>query len=170
MQKKWQLLPKIKESSSAKASVDKDLIKKFPDYNQVVLQLLFNRGLTEKRDVENFLNPDYEKDAHDPFLFNDMARAVDLIIKHIKEQNKIVIYGDYDADGVTGTALLFEVLSILKAKTGIYIPDRVKYGYGLNKECLKEILGNNVGLIITVDCGTRNHEEIESPKNYYPRN
>lgn len=155
MQKNWQILPKIKQ----------DLIKNFSDSNQVILQLLFNRGLTEKKDIEKFLNPNYEKDTHDPFLFQDMAKAVDLIIKHIKAQNKIVTYGDYDADGVTGTALLFEVLSTLKAKTEIYIPDRVKYGYGLNEECLKEIIKNGVGLIITVDCGTRNHEEIEFIKS-----
>lgn len=140
--------------------ITKDLIKKFPGYSQVVLQLLFNRGLTEKEKIEKFLNPDYENDTHDPFLFNDMAKAVDLIIRHIKEQNKIVIYGDYDADGVTGSALLYEVLDTLKAKVDIYIPDRVKYGYGLNKECLEEILKNDISLIITVDCGTRNHEEI----------
>ncbi|PIR13396.1 single-stranded-DNA-specific exonuclease RecJ [Candidatus Falkowbacteria bacterium CG11_big_fil_rev_8_21_14_0_20_39_10] len=155
MQKNWQVLPKI----------TKDLIDKFPGYNQVVLQLLFNRGLTDEKDIKNFLNPDYKKDTHDPFLFQDMVRAVDLIIRHIKEQNKIVIYGDYDADGVTGSALLFEVLNTLKAKVDIYIPDRVKYGYGLNKECLEEILKDDVSLIITVDCGTRNHEEIKFIKS-----
>lgn len=151
----------------------------------MVLQLLFNRGLKEKGEIEEFLTPHppftrgdlidaliskggeggYEGGFNDPFLFKDMGAAVDLIIKHIKEGNKIVVYGDYDADGVTASAVLFETLAILKGKVDVYIPDRVSEGYGLNTEAIDEIKKQGAGLIITVDNGIRNKEEVEYAKN-----
>ena len=154
MEKVWQIMPKINES----------FISKYPEYSQVVLQLLFNRGLEKRKEIEMFLSSDY-KDIHDPFLFNNMAAAVDLIIKHIKAENKIVVYGDYDADGVTSAVLLVEVLAILKGKTEVYIPDRVSEGYGLNKEAIDEISKKDVKLIITVDGGIRNKEEVQHAKD-----
>jgi len=181
-QKNWQILPKIKEN----------IIKQFPEYNQVVLQLLHNRGIIaaangqssqspsgdcdeaeespsgdcdEAEKIEQFLNPNYEKHSHNPFLFSQMNEAVDLIIKHIKEQNKIVVYGDYDADGVTAAAVLVETLTILKAKVDVYIPDRVSEGYGLNKKAIDELQKEEVKLIITVDGGIRNKEEVEYAKS-----
>lgn len=154
MQKIWQVRPKIKDS----------FIKKYPEYNQVVLQLLFNRGFKEKAEIEMFLNSDYKK-LFDPFLFKDMEAVIELIIKHIKAKNKIIVYGDYDADGVTASALLFEIFSVLKAKVDIYIPDRVSEGYGLNKKAIDEIVEKKAGLIITVDGGIRNQEEVEYAKN-----
>ncbi|MDD5031896.1 MAG: single-stranded-DNA-specific exonuclease RecJ [Patescibacteria group bacterium] len=150
MEKIWQVMPKI----------DNDFIKKYPEYNRVVLQLLFNRNLKDKKEMEKFLNPSAD-DFFDPFLFNQMAAGVDLIIKHIKAGNKIVVYGDYDADGVTSTAILSEVLTILKAKIEIYIPDRASEGYGLNKKAIDEFIKNDLKLIITVDGGIRNKEEVE---------
>ena len=147
-------MPKIKDS----------FIKKYPEYDQVVLQLLNNRGLTKEEEIKNFLRPEYNK-AFNPFLFKDMAFAVDLIIKHIKSKNKIIVYGDYDADGVTASALLFEVLKILKAKINIYIPDRVCEGYGLNKEAIDKITKKKIKLIITVDGGIRNQAEVEYAKS-----
>ena len=114
-QKQWQVLPKI----------SKNFINKFPEFNQVVLQLLFNRGLREKDKIEEFLNPDYGRDLHDPFLFSNMKAAVDSIIEHIKGQDKIMVYGDYDADGVTAAAVMYETLVTLKSKVDIYIPYRV---------------------------------------------
>ncbi len=127
--------------------------------DQVVSQLLFNRGLVGKTEINNFLSPNLEKDFFDPFLFKNMAAAVDLIIKNIKEENKITIYGDYDADGVTATATMYETLNILKAKTDIYIPERVSEGYGLNSAAIKEIKEAGSKLIITVDSGIRNQAE-----------
>jgi len=166
-QKKWHILPKISQN----------FIKQFPEYNQVVLQLLCNRGIISSQSrndegdtstcrlhqgkIKQFLNPDYRKDSHDPFLFEDMQAAVDLIIKHIKEQNRIVVYGDYDADGVTATAVLAETLETLKGKVDIYIPDRVSQGYGLNKKAIDGLAELESKLIITVDSGIRNKEEVE---------
>lgn len=151
----WQVIPKI----------SKDFIKKFPEYNQVVLQLLYNRGLKEKDKIKEFLNPDFDKNLHDPFLFKDIEVAVELIIKHIKKQNKIIVYGDYDADGVTAAVLVCEVLTTLKGQVDVYIPSRTSEGYGLSKSSIDYIKSKSVKLIITVDNGIRNKEEIEYIKN-----
>ena len=154
IEKNWQIMPKITN----------EFIEKYPDLNKHVLQVLFNRGLTESCDIDLFLNSDYEKDTHDPFLFNDMEEIVELIIKHVKEQNKIVIYGDYDADGVTSSAVLHDTLTTLKARADVYIPDRVSEGYGLNKGAIDELIKDDIKLIVTVDGGIRSKEEVEYAK------
>ncbi len=153
-QKQWQVLPEIK----------KDFIEKFPEYSRAVLQLLSNRDLKEKDKIEKFLNPDYKKDLLDPFLFIDMKKAVNLIITHIKKRNKIVVYGDYDADGVTAAAVMYETLVTLRGKVDIYIPYRISEGYGLNKEAARKIRDMGAKLIITVDGGIRNKEEVAYAK------
>ncbi len=151
MSKIWQILPKINE----------EFIKTYPQYDRVILQLLFNRGLTGAETIHAFFHPEEESD---PFLFNDMAAAVGLIIKHIKEQNKITIYGDYDADGVTSSAVLYDTLKSLKARAEVYIPDRVSEGYGLNKKAIDEIASLGSKLLITVDGGIRAKEEVAYAK------
>lgn len=150
MSKIWQIMPKTEE----------DLIKKYPRYDRLTLQLLFNRGLTGKKEIEKFLDPDY-KYSPDPFLFNQMEEAVSLIITAIKEREKIVIYGDYDADGVTAVAVLLDVLNKLAAIVEVYIPDRISEGYGLNRAAIEEISRSGAGLVITVDNGIRNKEEVD---------
>ncbi len=129
-------------------------------YDQITAQLLFNRNISDQQTAEAFLSSDYVTYKHAPSLFSQMAEAVEQIIGAIKAGKKIVIYGDYDADGVTATACLLEVLSTLKAKTDIYIPDRVTEGYGLNRQAIDELAANGAGLIITVDNGIRNKEEV----------
>ena len=153
MEKIWQIMPKIED----------EFVKQNSGYSRVVLQLLFNRDLKDKKEMEKFLNPS-ASDFFDPFLFNNMAAGVDLIIKHIKAGNKIVVYGDYDADGVTSTAILAQVLTILKAQIEIYIPDRASEGYGLNRKAIDEFLKNDLKLIITVDGGIRDKKEVEYAK------
>lgn len=143
--------------------ISNDFVDLHPEYDRIFLQLLFNRGLKEKREIEDFLNFDF-KMIPEPFLFKDMGTAVDLIIEHIRKQNKILVYGDYDADGVTSSALLVEILKILKAPVEVYIPDRVSEGYGLNKKAIEEFAKNNVKLIITVDGGIRDKDEINFAK------
>jgi single-stranded-DNA-specific exonuclease len=127
-----------------------------PEINPVVLQLLHNRGLTEPKDIEVFFNP---PDFYDPFLFKNMAAVVALIIKHIKAGDKIIVYGDYDADGVTAAVILWEALQILHGAAEVYLPDRVAEGYGLNKPALKALADQGAKLVITVDNGTRNKAE-----------
>lgn len=139
-----------------------DFFSQHSEYNPVVLQLLYNRGIFEKKQIEEFFNP--SNDFFDPMLFKDMEAAVGLIIKHIKLENPIVVYGDFDADGITAAAVLVETLSTFKAKTEVYIPDRASEGYGLNKNAIKELAKRNK-LIITVDTGIRNKEEVEYAKS-----
>lgn len=150
MSKIWQVMSKIED----------DFIKKYPEYSPVVLQLLKNRDLKTKEEMKEFLEADFEKYTYDPFLFSQMEKVIDLIIKHIKAQNKIIVYGDYDVDGVTSSAVLVEILSLFKAQVESYIPDRVDEGYGLNKNAVEEISRRGAKLIITVDCGIRSKEEI----------
>jgi single-stranded-DNA-specific exonuclease len=154
MEKIWQFYPKI---------TDKILEENF-DKNQFILQLLYNRGLKTKEDFSWFFNLD-DLDFFDPFLFSDMDKAIELIIKHIKQGSKIMIYGDYDADGVTSSALLYDIFSVFKAKVDFYLPDRVSEGYGLNKGAIEEIKKDDFGLIITVDNGIRNKEEVAYAKS-----
>lgn len=156
MNKKWEILPKISD----------DFIGQFPEIDPVVLQLLHNRGLKTQEEVDNFLYPDYSQDLYDPFLFQDMEKAVKRIIRAIEKQEKVVIYGDYDADGVTSTAVLILALKKLGLQNiGYYIPDRGKEDYGLNQTAVKQIIQDGNTLIITCDCGSYNKEEIELAKN-----
>ena len=133
------------------------------EVNPLILQLLYNRGIKEKEDLKWFLSD--RADFLDPFLFNNMEKVVELIIHHIKEKNKILIYGDYDADGVTSVALLHDIFTTFKAQVDFYLPDRVSEGYGLNKPALDEIKKDGFSLVITVDNGIRNKEEVAYAKS-----
>ncbi len=145
-------------------SASKDFIKKFPEFSPLVLQLLYNRGLTTQTQIDEFFNPDYESDLHDPFLFSDMEEAVVRILKAAKNKEKVAVYGDYDADGVTATVLLVELLKKLGISGQVYIPDRRKEGYGLNKKSIEWLSLKKVSLIVTCDCGVSNYKEVEYAK------
>ncbi len=149
MNKKWAVAPQIKPEELATYAPIKPL----------VAQLLANRGLSPA-EAKSFLASDNEISWHSPFLFRQMHLAVDYIIGQIKEQKLIAIFGDYDADGVTSSAVLWETLTTLKAKTQVWIPNRLAEGYGLNKRIIKEIKDAGCSLIITVDNGIRSYEEI----------
>jgi len=148
------LIWKIKEK------VPEEFIKQFPEYSPIVLQLLFDRGLKNQKQIDEFFNPDYE-DLHDPLLMLGVKKAVDRIAKAIKRKAKIAIFGDYDADGVCGAVILKTVLDALGANLDhIYIPNRLIEGYGLNDEAIKKVAAAGVKLIITVDCGITDFDEI----------
>lgn len=163
MKKQWQ----IAEAATA------EFLASLPDIHPVVLNILWNRGLQQATAVKAFLQDeldsklalDFSGDKnllfYDPFLFRDMHAAVDLIVKHIKSGNKIIVYGDYDADGVTASAVLAQALQTMRAQVEVYLPDRVSEGYGLNKPALDQIKEQGATLIITVDNGIRNKEEVE---------
>ncbi len=148
--KEWKLLPEA----------PLEFVKKFSELDKLTLQLLFNRNIIEKDEIESFLNPDFTEDSFDPFLFKDMEKAVDLIISHIKSQNNIVIYGDYDADGVTSSSLLFNTINSLRGRVDVYIPDRKAEGYGINKSAIDSIIADGAKIMISVDCGIRSKEEV----------
>lgn len=155
MDKKW----KIKFGPA-----DEALLSDF-DCDSIVKKILFNRGLKNKEEIERFFDFSYNRDVLDPFLFHDMEKAVKRIIKAKEKKEKIAIFGDYDADGVTASALLFETLKNLGfLEVEIYIPDRQIEGYGMNPSAVEYLSGNKVNLIITVDCGITNAPEIELAK------
>jgi single-stranded-DNA-specific exonuclease len=122
-------------------------------------QLLINRGLVDSGKAFSFLKPDL-KDLHDPFLLKDMDKAVERIVSAMDKREKIAVYGDYDVDGTTSTAMLHLFFRELGIETVCYIPDRISEGYGLNSEALKKLCGDGVKLIITVDCGSSNRDEV----------
>ncbi|MCU0680148.1 MAG: single-stranded-DNA-specific exonuclease RecJ [Planctomycetes bacterium] len=154
IQKIWTVLPRA----------DEEFFSRFPKYGRILLQLLYNREIREESLLEDFLQEQYNSESvqkrYSPFLFRDMEKVVDLIIKYIKSGQKILVYGDYDADGVTAATVLYQSLKILKADVGIYLPDRVSEGYGLNKKALEQIANQGYKLVITVDTGIRNKEEV----------
>ncbi len=122
---------------------------------------LRRQGFTTEQDIQQFLFP-MLADLPSPFLMKDMERAAELIAEAIREQAQIIIWGDYDVDGITATALLLLFFEKLNIAVDHHIPNRLREGYGLNKKTLSEIAERNDRrkLLITVDCGISNHEEI----------
>ena len=144
------------------AKIDDDFKDKFPEINPVVLQLLYNRRLKDQESLDRFLGPDYKLDQHDPYLFNDMKKAVDIIYQVIRDHKKICIYGDYDADGVSSTALMHLALKRIGAEyIHIHIPNRLNEGYGINQEAVQELIETKIDLIISVDCGITAIAEVK---------
>lgn len=125
--------------------------------------LLEIRGISSEEEIEEFLS-DRPQKTYDPFLLLNMEAGVDLLLSEIKNNTRICIYGDYDADGVTSVCILSHVLSMLTENYTYYIPSRFDEGYGLNKEAIKKVHETGVGLIITVDCGSVSWEEVEYAK------
>lgn len=122
-------------------------------------EILKARGLTG-RDRDAFLNPSYD-DKHDPFLLPDMERAVDRLIEAKEKKQPITIYGDYDIDGLTATALLLDAFEQFGFDTvSTFIPNRFVEGYGLTEEAIERIAKDGTRLIITVDCGSLSEKEI----------
>ncbi len=136
-----------------------EIYNKFPDVNKIILNILYNRGITEDK-IYNFLNPDYDKDIYDPFLFNDMQKVVDKVFDSIKNREKICIYGDYDADGVGASFLMASFLKKIGCDVFCYIPDRKNEGNGLNEKAIDYIKNEGASLIITVDNGIVAFDEV----------
>ena len=122
-------------------------------------QLLINRGITDPSSAASFMAPKLSQ-LLDPMLLQDMDLAVERIVSAIERQEKITVYGDYDADGITATALLLNFFSSLGISASFYVPNRFTEGYGLNPKAVEKIVGDGTGLMITVDCGTSNQKEI----------
>ncbi len=124
-------------------------------------QLLYCYGIDPEK-KEDFFNPDYEKDLHDPFGMLNMEKAALRIISAIKNNEKILVYGDYDADGICGAVIFYDFFKKINfSNFEIYIPNRHKDGYGLTLESIGEFKNKGVELIVTVDCGITDVEEIE---------
>ncbi len=149
-----------KEDKKLQSELSKDL-----NISPILAQLLINRGIKESSSAQRFLKVDF-KDLRDPYIFSDMEKAVDRILKAISYDERILIYGDYDVDGITSIALLFSVLQEFTSNLYYYIPNRFQEGYGLNEKAIDMAYKNNFTLIITVDCGISSIYEIEKANNY----
>ena len=123
--------------------------------------LLCSRGMTDEFEVESFL---FDTDLIDPFTLPDMDKACERILEAVKNGEPITVFGDYDADGVTSTALLYSYLSSRGANVDYYVPDRAGEGYGMNCEAIDRLAGRGTRLIVTVDNGISAIEEIEYAK------
>lgn len=136
-----------------------ELVKKRHITN-LLASILVNRGIIDGEKINVFLNPT-RKDFYNPFLMPDMEIAVKRIVKAIENKEKIMIYGDYDADGITSITVLKKYLNEIGLKTGEYIPNRLNEGYGLNKDAISKIYNDGYKLMITVDCGISGLEEVD---------
>lgn len=132
--------------------------------SDIIAHLLTTRGITEPDTAASFLNPDLSG-LHDPYLLKDMDRGVQRLKKAVKNKEKILIFGDYDVDGITATALSVLVLRRIDARVSWYIPNRLEEGYGLNKEALDKIKQRQPALVLTVDCGISSSQEVEGLKS-----
>ena len=147
------------------AHIDKDLAAQVAESHSLdplVSLILASRGITDYEDVEEFFEPDFC--FCDPYLITDMDKAVERIEKAIENGEKICVFGDYDADGVTSTTLMYSYLSSRGADVMYYIPDRVSEGYGMNCSAIEKLANQGVNLIVTVDNGISAIEEIEYAK------
>jgi single-stranded-DNA-specific exonuclease len=152
MNKKWEYYEKNEEA-----------VKKIQDefgLSRLLATIIVNKGLKTKEEIEVFLNPT-RKDFHDPFLMPDMKIAVDRIVKAIENHEKVIIYGDYDVDGITSITVLKQFLEDRGLQVDSYIPNRLDEGYGLNKAAIDKIVSEKYQLMITVDCGISGIEEID---------
>ena len=126
----------------------------------LVEAVLLARGLTDKQERQTFLHPDYNATCHDPFLLPDMDKAVTRLVEaHDKKQN-VVIYGDYDIDGLTASTVLLKSFEAFGITARVFIPNRFIEGYGLSSRAIETLAGEGAELIVTVDCGSLSHAEI----------
>ena len=152
MNKKWQ----IYETDDEKIEELKEKYK----LNDLLATILVNRGIDNEEKIRQFLEPT-RQDFYDPYLMEDMEIAVERIVKAIENQEKVIIYGDYDVDGITSTTVLKKFLKDLGLEVSYYIPNRLNEGYGLNNKAIEKIVNEGYSLMITVDCGISAIEEID---------
>ncbi|MCI9063833.1 MAG: single-stranded-DNA-specific exonuclease RecJ [Clostridia bacterium] len=154
MSKKWEYY-KSNEDEALKLEQEYKI-------NKLLANILANRGITVGQ-AKVFLNPT-RKDFHNPFEMPDMGKAVERILKARENNEKVIIFGDYDVDGITSITVLKSFLKDIGIETSEYIPNRLHEGYGLNKDAIKKIAQEKYSLMITVDCGITGIEEIEYAK------
>ena len=156
---KWNYLPFTSEQSSIAADLAKHLKN-----CQAISRLLVLRGIKSIEEADKFLNPSMS-DLHDPFLMQDMDKAVDRLNKAIGAKEKIMIYGDYDVDGTTSVALVYRYLQNYYSNIEHYIPTRYEEGYGISKKSIDYAESIGVSLVIVLDCGIKAVDEIAYAKS-----
>ncbi len=148
----WKVFPENEDAENRLASL--------PHIHWLVARLLVNRGFDSVEKAEKFLSVSLD-DLHSPFLMAGMEEAVERISRAIGKKEKIVVFGDYDVDGISATALLFRFFRTTGVDIACYIPHRIEEGYGLNAEAIRSFAKEKVALVITVDCGVTSVEEVE---------
>ena len=146
--KRWQIAPRVSSL----------VVARFPNLHPLIVQILYNRGITTPEQAETFLTPDAL--IGNPFQMRGVNEAIDRLRRAIRAGEAVAVYGDFDADGVTATALLVQMLRSLGARVKPYIPHRIDEGYGLNLEALQQLKDEGVRVVITVDCGVRSLDEV----------
>src|SRR3989344_2342221 len=151
-------------------------------YGELLRTLLEKRGIVDEAQADIFLNPDYERNLHDPFLMRDMEKACVRLYEAIENNQKIVVYADYDCDGIPGAVILMDLFKrigypILNENfevyphtkdfgVGVYIPQRNSEGYGLNLSAIKQFAKSEVKFLITIDLGITAIDEVAQAKAY----
>ena len=152
MKPEWQLI-----------SPDPEIVKSLVSdlsCHPVIAAILANRSIFSKQEARAFFSPSLSNIRH-PYALKDMQKAVDRVLYAIQEKQRILIFGDYDADGITATVILFEFLQGMGTDVSFYVPHRVKEGYGLKEHHISQVaIPRNIDLMITVDCGSDGHDAI----------
>ena len=136
-----------------------EIVEKY-NVSSLLAKILVNKNIIKEEEIKLFLNPT-RNDFHNPFLMPDMEKAVDRILKAIQNNENILIYGDYDVDGITSVTVLKRFFKDRGVNVNYYIPNRLNEGYGLNEESIKKIIDEGTNLMITVDCGITGNKEID---------
>jgi single-stranded-DNA-specific exonuclease len=156
MEKKWIFQPSVDEEKGK-------LLSEQLKVNELVAQLLLQRSIDTEEAARSFFRPDLAN-LHDPFQMKDMHPAIDRLLLAIEKEEGILLFGDYDVDGTTAVALMFEQLSPVHQNLNYYIPDRYKEGYGLSQAGIDFAKSENRTLIITLDCGIKSNELVALAK------
>ena len=159
MSKIWRLKDK-----SNRIIKEAEKIEKKYKLGRLVSTMLADKRVNDNQSIETFINPNRQSFG-DPFELPDMKKAVDRIVKAIEKNERIIVYGDYDADGITSSSILKRFMKEIDVDIDIYIPNRLTEGYGLNEKAVRDIAEKGYNLIITVDCGITSIEETELAKS-----
>ena len=127
----------------------------------IISRILTSRNILNADEARRYLSPSLN-DLHSPFLLKDMRRAVDRTLQAVYRREKITVFGDYDADGITSVVVLIKFLKQFDPTVQYYIPDRIDEGYGLNREAIDRIRQGGSRLIITIDCGVSDRDPVAS--------
>ncbi|MDR1361181.1 MAG: single-stranded-DNA-specific exonuclease RecJ [Rickettsiales bacterium] len=135
------------------------------DTEDLVSRILAARGITDSEDIRKFLNPSLKESMPDPFVLKDMQRGVNVVADAVRSGKKIAIFGDYDVDGITSTAIMLKYLRALGSDPLWHLPTREGEGYGLNEDAIREFADNGAEILITVDCGISAASEVALAKS-----
>ena len=158
MKKKWTI-----KNKKTKNEITEEYIKQKYKLKNLIVKIIEQKNFKNEEELKVFLNPT-RNDFYDPYLMPDMEKAVSRILKALKNNENITIFGDYDADGITSTTILKRFFHDINKECNVYIPNRLNEGYGLNKNAIKKLSEDGTNLIITVDCGITAIEETKYAK------